>query len=721
MKLTQIDILKYKSIKEPVSIILNEGRVVTLIGKNGSGKTNVLEAIKYALSRNHYYQNEKIECKIKYHIELERDEIDNYFDHVQADKKSNEITVEFNGSNPEIRLIQAPMIECDVSNFKIRLDTVQQNFSIAAKKYLKALKNIESSDSYFGEYLDLQVEEDNQGHISRLQKYRIDNVEEIIKRQIEDIQKYISHLFKENNIVLNQYERHYSLAQQLWGIPFYRIPQDELIKISPIVASSLGITKSKLDSANEKLNNTLKEINQLLETEYQEMQKQLHEFEKIKKEISSIFDEKIDLQYKQDEELYQQFQSIVEQLKNLVFNNCYYIDNERSLLFYSANNREYRNEQIAQQYLNSRNPIIEAFDAFLHKKGVLNSNVSFTQKDKMTEQQIKKSISALNSEFLPMLVPNFDGGEIEKFSLDYNNGTLNLYVHEKTGDVVSFYDTSLGRRWYLTYQFVKALLKPGDMLFIDEPATFLHPHAQVEFKHELNKLTESGIYLFYSTHSPYMIPEDWGQVYNVVMTDRGTQLSKFETGDDLCKVIRQELGVTNAANILFNLEKTLLLVEGVADTVCIEKFAEVLHYDLSAYKILPCNGSPIFDVTYLCIQQGIKFKALFDLDNKSKPERWLNKKYGYNEYIKIFDTNTNCVFTPDIRKKKSLEDCFHENDNMRYFFDYIWTDKNEEEHATRKIDKDKVKAATDFEDETKNNFEQLFTKLGIPKLDEANS
>ena len=34
-----------------------------------------------------------------------------------------------------------------------------------------------------------------------------------------------------------------------------------------------------------------------------------------------------------------------------------------------------------------------------------------------------------NSEFLPMLVPNFDGGEIEKFSLDYNNGTLNLYVH----------------------------------------------------------------------------------------------------------------------------------------------------------------------------------------------------------------------------------------------------------------------------------------------------
>ena len=35
-----------------------------------------------------------------------------------------------------------------------------------------------------------------------------------------------------------------------------------------------------------------------------------------------------------------------------------------------------------------------------------------------------------------------------------------------------------------------------------------------------------------------------------------------------------------------------------------------------------------------------------------------------------------------------------------------------------KIDKEKIKSAIEFEDETKKNFEQLFKQLDIPKLDE---
>ena len=51
----------------------------------------------------------------------------------------------------------------------------------------------------------------------------------------------------------------------------------------------------------------------------------------------------------------------------------------------------------------------------------------------------------------------------------------------KNGDTISFNQTSLGRRWYLTYLFVKQLLKEGDCLFIDEPAAFLHPQAQGQY------------------------------------------------------------------------------------------------------------------------------------------------------------------------------------------------------------------------------------------------
>ena len=721
MKLTQIDILKYKSIKSPVSILFREGKVVTLIGKNGSGKTNVLEAIKFAMSINHNYRTEKNESEIKYHLELTDEEINDYFACVQAEKRNKEIVVEFNGKNPEIRLIEAPIIEIDAENFKTRLDLVLSNYKESAHKYLKALKEIESSESYFGDYIDVPVEGGYNGSVLKMTSGYIGQIEGNIKNQVKEIKDYIQQIFKDNKISLNQYE-HFDISfHRFWDIKFYRIPEDKEIKISPIVAKSLSISKKALDKANEKLNKKLKEINSLLESEYKNIQTQLDEFNNIKREIAAIFDAKSDEFYEQQEQTNKLFETVMQTLRKAVFRNCYYIDNENSLIFYNSANREYRNEYINQEYLNSRNPIFGAFDNFLRSKGIIDKKLSVSQNDKLEEGQIRKALKALNSEFLISLMPKFESNEIIKFEVKYENDSFNLYVHEKNGDVVSFNSTSLGRRWYLTYQFVKALLKPGDLLLVDEPAAFLHPQAQAEFKKELEVLAQQGVYVFYSTHSPYLVPEDWGQVYNIVMTESGTQIVKCKSGDELCEVIKNELGVNNVANILFNLEKTILLVEGVADMTCLEKFAELLGYNLEPYKILPCNGSPIFDVAYLCIKQGIKFKALFDLDNKNKPESWMNKKYGYKEYIKIFDTNEDCVFTPPLRQKKSLEDCFHEQDNVRYFSDYRCIDKNSTEHIVRKIDKDKIKQATEFEEETKYNFEQLFNQLGIPKLDESKS
>ena len=45
MELISIEIESYKSIKTPVTISFFDGLPTVLIGKNGSGKTNVLEAL----------------------------------------------------------------------------------------------------------------------------------------------------------------------------------------------------------------------------------------------------------------------------------------------------------------------------------------------------------------------------------------------------------------------------------------------------------------------------------------------------------------------------------------------------------------------------------------------------------------------------------------------------------------------------------------------------
>lgn len=77
MKLTQIDILKYKSIKQPVSIVFNECQVVTLIGKNGSGKTNVLEALNYIFEANaHSRLYPRLPDNLNYRVHIELNEED---------------------------------------------------------------------------------------------------------------------------------------------------------------------------------------------------------------------------------------------------------------------------------------------------------------------------------------------------------------------------------------------------------------------------------------------------------------------------------------------------------------------------------------------------------------------------------------------------------------------------------------------------------------------
>ena len=61
MELQKIKILNYKSIKEPIEMAFsNNGGLVTFIGKNGSGKTNILQAIrKTVVKQSGFYREEK--------------------------------------------------------------------------------------------------------------------------------------------------------------------------------------------------------------------------------------------------------------------------------------------------------------------------------------------------------------------------------------------------------------------------------------------------------------------------------------------------------------------------------------------------------------------------------------------------------------------------------------------------------------------------------------
>lgn len=77
MELISIEIESYKSIKTPVTISFFDGLPTVLIGKNGSGKTNVLEALSaVALANTNYYgDREKGQIAYRAHIQLTEEDV----------------------------------------------------------------------------------------------------------------------------------------------------------------------------------------------------------------------------------------------------------------------------------------------------------------------------------------------------------------------------------------------------------------------------------------------------------------------------------------------------------------------------------------------------------------------------------------------------------------------------------------------------------------------
>lgn len=235
--------------------------------------------------------------------------------------------------------------------------------------------------------------------------------------------------------------------------------------------------------------------------------------------MSSIFDEQNNKAKILDKHNFYQY------LKQSLFSMGYLIDNEVSLLFSSQIN-------------NYQNPILKAIDIFLKTNGYYKGEESILDITKIEKDRLTKLIEKINNEFWSGIISKFDKTEIIRYFLRINENRLSLFVEKKTGECIEFNSRSLGCRWYLTYGFVKKLLKPEDFLFIDEPGAFLHPQTQLELRQDLEDIAQKGIYVFITTHSPYMITDNWKNVCNLIMIENGTEIQSFHNSDSLCQTIK---------------------------------------------------------------------------------------------------------------------------------------------------------------------------------------
>ena len=708
MELQSIRINSYKSIKKPVDISLNSNNgVITFIGKNGSGKTNILQAIKDTLIKNYGYLDYK-QIDSEYVLKITKEERKQYFSTIDIESFNDTINVNFDGNEPTVKRVEVPVLKVCFAKYKSEFEESLREFKQAKEKYLKKLRSLETSETLLGfSVFTYSVRVRENAGIFYVNSDRLKELESNFDSKIKSFEDFQKKILTDKYIDL---EEPIDFPEcSLYGEECIKVLEDEEIKISPIVAVSLGVDQKTIDEANIKLNEFIRNINLELKNEYNIIKQSIDKLNGIIKKINNIFNNKMEQHYTKEEKLYNKYKKFCNIIKESVFKSGYYIDNEETLLFYDER-RGYG--RYNRELLNHKNPIIEAFHNFLKDKHYYKEGESILERNKIKSERLQFFIDKINEEFLQNLISDFDKSEVQGYEAKFEQERIILYVKEKSGDLINFHSTSLGRRWYLTYSFIKQIIKKGEVLLVDEPAAFLHPEAQIELRKDLESLAKKGVIVFITTHSPYMIPSNWENVYDVSMSESGTKVKHFDCKDKLCESIKQELGITNTSDILFNLSKTILLVEGVTDEACIRKFAKELGYDLTDYHIIPCYGSSIIGMCYLCIQEGVKFKALLDADNKSKPREYYYKHENHKEYIKIIKSNPNCVFTPDNGECKSLEDCFSKDDASKYFSQQ----QNDRGETKTKIDKKKIEKGNSFTEETLNNFHNILNKLGVPNL-----
>ena len=152
MRITKIEITNYKSIKEPVEINYYNGLPTVLIGKNGSGKTNILEALSAVAEANGNYFEMRKELPLKYkvHIRLEKEDAERLFPGKSIDEKCEFVAC--SGEDCKINRIES---ECLIPLLRMEIDEISElagELQDALDTYTKQLNKI-----VYGERKDVRT------------------------------------------------------------------------------------------------------------------------------------------------------------------------------------------------------------------------------------------------------------------------------------------------------------------------------------------------------------------------------------------------------------------------------------------------------------------------------------------------------------------------------------------------------------------------------------
>ena len=513
MRITKIEITNYKSIKEPVEINFYNGLPTVLIGKNGSGKTNILEALSAIAEANGNYFGLRKELSMSYkvHIRLEKEDAERLFSGKSIDEKCEFVAC--SGEDCKINRIES---ECLIPLLRMEIDEISElagELKDALDTYTKQLNKIaygENEHPLQGlQIINFKNSTTNYDSFKFQAEFVLEQTEKLIKSIIQNF------CVEECSFKFGYIPDYYQLGdlERLCFKLRYVKPD-----LAPFEEKFITINETAIKREITKINKATKESSEKI-TDL------LHELdERAKRLKAALTDDQI---IPDNSGVFYKF---IREVRNCVGAKCAFLRNESSDVIFKTDDpeREYfrndRSRVILQTYLNR---VYSGPD-----RDEIQKQISENKDFSLSEAALNEFEKYLNAN-----IPEFENGMYKRIAVEQSDGKLpSILLHEKSGEIVDLNSTSAGRRWYFTYYFMKNTLKNGDLFIIDEPAAMLHPIAQKEVLKELLELEHQGINVIYSTHSPYLIPNDWKSVHFVMMTDGGTTVTQENKYDALKQV-----------------------------------------------------------------------------------------------------------------------------------------------------------------------------------------
>ena len=522
MELLKIELENYKSITESIGVEFYKNLPTVIIGKNGSGKSNILEAFEHIASTNSNLPGKYSAGELRYkaYIRLDSSEFAKLFPNEEySEEKAVFSAYSSSKDGLHINTIKSetivPLLRKELENVLELTNELED----AVASYEKALNKIECDDrdsiSLRGyDIIDAKGNTTNYLALKNMSQIFINNVKGLSNSFIQNFKSENTFVFSSPYLPLNLYSPNTQL------VPFklrYKAPELAQFEQKFITINESAI-KREITKINKRTENACKKVDEILN--------------KLKAQADRLLDAA-------------ECGVITEFIHNVtkVFgNNCAYLLSENSQVLFKDLKKENDN-----RYYNPSAVIFEAYAKSHNKKDVLNDkNYVISNKERIEFEQ-----------WLNTNRPKFEYGMYEKITVDTNNkNQLSICIHENNKQVVPLNETSAASRWYFTYYFVKNTLSPGDTFIIDEPASMLHPSAQKEILSDVLVMSKNGIRVIYSTHCPYLIPEDWSCVGFVSMSD-STQITYVDTKDEINVFLKDIVGdIFNLESIVETFQKS---------------------------------------------------------------------------------------------------------------------------------------------------------------------